>query len=111
VALCGGISNSTQAQAVANNIPLDGYLRGAEAPALSTDPTLFFRGAGETLCQIAADLTVDKTNSLYSSAKKDQAITQMKRCLELDPKREYYRKQLKRLQAGDPKAEVPPETE
>jgi hypothetical protein len=74
--VCGSIANPTQAQAVANNIPSDGYLRGAEAPALSTDPTLFFRGAGETICQIAADLTVDKMPmSLYSSAKKDQAIT------------------------------------
>ena len=74
--VCGSIANPTQAQAVANNIPSDGYLRGAEAPALSTDPTLFFRGAGETICQIAADLVVDKPPmSLYSSAKKDQAIT------------------------------------
>lgn len=73
--LCGGITNTTQAQAVANNIPTDGYLRGAEAPALSTEPTLFFRGAGETICQIAADLTVDKPMSRYSSDKKDQAIT------------------------------------
>ena len=74
--VCGSISNATQAQAVANNIPADGYLRGAEAPALSTEPTMFFRGAGETICQIAADLTVDKAPmSLYSSAKKDQAIT------------------------------------
>ncbi|MEP7119642.1 MAG: hypothetical protein ABJE95_01985 [Byssovorax sp.] len=74
--VCGTIANPTQAQAVANNIPSDGYLRGAEAPALSTDPTLFFRGAGETICQIAADIVVDKAPmSLYSSAKKDQAIT------------------------------------
>ena len=74
--VCGGIANATQAQAVANNIPADGYLRGAEAPALSTEPTMFFRGAGETICQIAADLVVDKAPmSLYSSAKKDQAIT------------------------------------
>jgi hypothetical protein len=74
--VCGSIANATQAQAVANNIPSDGYLRGAEAPALSTDPTLFFRGAGETICQIAADIVVDKAPmSLYSSAKKDQAIT------------------------------------
>jgi tetratricopeptide (TPR) repeat protein len=46
---------------------------------------------------------------LFQRGKKDQAITNMKRCLELDPKREYYRKQLKRFEAGDPKVEVPPE--
>ena len=73
--VCASIANKNQAQAVANNIPLDGYLRGAEGPALSTDPTMFFRGAAETLCTIAAGLTVDQPMSLYSSMKKDQAVT------------------------------------
>ena len=74
--ICASIADATKAQAVRNNIPLDGYLRGAEAPALSTDPTMFFRGAAETVCRIAADLTIDKTPmDLYNSAKKDQAIT------------------------------------
>ena len=73
--LCTGITNNTTAVAVANNIPYDGYLRGAEAPALSTDQTPFFRGATESLCSYAADVTVDKTNSRYASAKKDSAIT------------------------------------
>ncbi len=73
--ICASITDATKAQAVRNNIPLDGYLRGAEAPALSTDPTMFFRGASETICRIAADLTIDKTPmNLYNSGKKDQAI-------------------------------------
>jgi len=73
--ICASITDATKAQAVRNNIPLDGYLRGAEAPALSTDPTMFFRGAAETVCRVAADLTVDKTPmNLYNSGKKDQAI-------------------------------------
>jgi len=69
--LCVGISDKTTQTAVANNIPLDGYLRGAEAPALSTAQTPFYRGAAEALCSYAAGLTIDKLPmSRYSSAKK-----------------------------------------
>lgn len=73
--VCSGIADKTTATAVANNIPLDGYLRGAEAPALSTASTPFFRGASEALCNYVAGLTVDKTNSRYSSTKAAAAIT------------------------------------
>jgi hypothetical protein len=73
--LCVGITDATTRIAVTNNIPLDGYLRGAEAPALSTDQTPFYRGATESLCAYAAGLTVDKPKSRYESAKKDTAIT------------------------------------
>ena len=73
--LCVGITDNTTKIAVTNNIPVDGYLRGAEAPALSTDQTPFYRGATESLCAYAASLTVDKTKSRYESAKKDTAIT------------------------------------
>ena len=73
--LCVGITDNTTRIAVTNNIPLDGYLRGAEAPALSTDQTPFYRGATESLCAYAANLTVDKTKSRYDSTKKDAAIT------------------------------------
>jgi hypothetical protein len=74
--VCVAIPDKTTAIAVANNIPLDGYLRGAEAPALSTAQTAFYRGATESLCGYAASLTVDKMPmSRYSSAKKDAAIT------------------------------------
>ncbi|HYQ15905.1 MAG TPA: hypothetical protein VEQ58_09110, partial [Polyangiaceae bacterium] len=74
--LCVGISDGTTKTAVANNIPLDGYLRGADAPALSTAQTPFYRGATEMLCSYAAGLTVDKMPmSRYSSSKKDAAIT------------------------------------
>ena len=73
--LCAGITDKTTATAVTNNIPLDGYLRGAEAPALSTAQTPFYRGATESLCAYAASLTIDKTKSRYDSTKKDAAIT------------------------------------
>jgi tetratricopeptide (TPR) repeat protein len=48
---------------------------------------------------------------LFQRGRKDEAIAHMKRCLELEPKREYYKKQLQRFEAGDPKADVPPEGE
>jgi len=73
--LCVGITDNTTRVAVTNNIPLDGYLRGAEAPALSTAQTPFYRGATESLCAYAASLTVDKGKSRYDSTKKDAAIT------------------------------------
>ncbi|HMJ53282.1 MAG TPA: hypothetical protein VK540_14445 [Polyangiaceae bacterium] len=73
--LCVGITDATTKIAVTNNLPLDGYLRGAEAPALSTDQTAFYRGATESLCAYAAGLTVDKAKSRYDSTKKDTAIT------------------------------------
>jgi hypothetical protein len=73
--LCVGITDKTTSVAVTNNLPLDGYLRGAEAPALSTAQTPFFRGATESLCTYAASLTIDKPKSRYDSTKKDAAIT------------------------------------
>jgi len=75
--LCVGITDNTTKTAVANNVPLDGYLRGAEAPALSTAETPFYRGATESLCAYAASLTVDKAKSRYDSTKKDAGITDM----------------------------------
>jgi hypothetical protein len=75
--LCRSIANGLQAQIVSNNIPSDGYQRGAERPVLSTEATMFFRGAAESLCQIAADQVIDlpMIKSLYTSAEKDKAIT------------------------------------
>ena len=40
-----------------------------------------------------------------------KALTMMKRCQELDPKNDYFRKQIKRFEAGDPKIDVPDENE
>jgi tetratricopeptide (TPR) repeat protein len=42
---------------------------------------------------------------------KDKAIAAQKKAIELDPKKVYYRKQLKRMEAGDPSAARPPEDE
>ena len=47
----------------------------------------------------------------FQRGEKEKAIALQKRVVELDPKRSYYRKQLRRLEAGDPSAERPPEDE
>lgn len=45
----------------------------------------------------------------FQRGRQAKAIELMKRCLELDTKFDYFRKQLKRFEAGDPKADVPDE--
>lgn len=45
----------------------------------------------------------------FQRGNKDKAIALQKRAVELNPKKSYYRKQLKRLEAGNPSAELPPE--
>jgi tetratricopeptide (TPR) repeat protein len=45
----------------------------------------------------------------FQRGRQAKAIELMKECIKLDGKFEYFRKQLKRFEAGDPKAEVPDE--
>jgi cytochrome c-type biogenesis protein CcmH/NrfG len=47
--------------------------------------------------------------ALFQAGKKDDALAAIKRAIELDPKRRYYKEQLKRIEAGDPKVALPPE--
>ncbi len=47
----------------------------------------------------------------FQRGDKDKAIALQKRAIELDPKRTYYRLQLRRLEAGNPAAERPSEYE
>ena len=42
---------------------------------------------------------------------KDKAIATQKKVIELDPNKGYFKKQLKRIEAGDPKAERAPEND
>ncbi len=46
---------------------------------------------------------------LFQRGEKDKAIATQKRVIELDPKKPYFRKQLRRLEAGDPSADRPAE--
>jgi tetratricopeptide (TPR) repeat protein len=45
----------------------------------------------------------------FQTGDKDKAVALMRRCTELEPKRSYFQKQLKRMEKGDPKSEVPEE--
>jgi hypothetical protein len=47
----------------------------------------------------------------FQRGDKEQAVALQKRVIELNPNRPYFRKQLRRLEAGDPAAERPPEDE
>jgi Flp pilus assembly protein TadD len=42
----------------------------------------------------------------FQRGDKERALGLIKKCIEMDPKREYYRRQLRRFEAGDPLAEV-----
>jgi tetratricopeptide (TPR) repeat protein len=43
----------------------------------------------------------------FQRGEKEKALAAVRRCVELDPKSDYYRRQIKRVEAGDPKAELP----
>ena len=45
----------------------------------------------------------------FQRGEKDKAVAAQKKAVELEPKRAYFRKQLKRIEAGDPNAERPSE--
>jgi predicted Zn-dependent protease len=48
---------------------------------------------------------------LLQRGDKDRAVAEQKKAVELDPKRAYFRKQLRRIEAGDPKAPRPDEND
>lgn len=58
-------------------IPADGFARAAEAPTLSTDPTMFFRSAAERLCMSLAVQVVDSAKPVFTSADKTGALDRM----------------------------------
>jgi len=47
----------------------------------------------------------------FQRGDKDKAVAAQKKAVELEPNRAYFRKQLKRIEAGDPAAERPPEND
>ena len=44
----------------------------------------------------------------FQRGDKDKALAAARRSAELEPKSDYYKKQIKRIEAGDPKADLPP---
>lgn len=65
---------NTLGSSIAANLPSDSYSRGAEAPVLNADSTLFFRAGTENLCRTLAGQFVDGPQSPYSSTQKDKAL-------------------------------------
>jgi Flp pilus assembly protein TadD len=68
---------------------------------------------GLAMAQKAVELAPDEpayadtlAEVYFQRGDKDKAITWIKKCIEMDAKREYYRRQLRRFEAGDPLAEV-----
>ena len=47
----------------------------------------------------------------FQRGDKDKAVEIARKAVAMEPKRAYFRKQLKRIQAGDPKAPLPPEND
>jgi hypothetical protein len=67
------------ALAIVAGLPSDGYGRGAVAPVLPNQPSLFFRAGTENLCEALAALVVDAKTppagaKTWSSAQPDAAI-------------------------------------
>jgi tetratricopeptide (TPR) repeat protein len=55
---------------------------------------------------------LDTLSEIYfQRGEKEKAVAAEKKAIELDPNRAYFHKQLKRIEAGDPAADRPPETD
>jgi hypothetical protein len=76
----GGRKQSTAAIAeIVSGLPSDAYGRGSVAPILPNQPTLFFRGGMENICEVVAAQVVDPVAPVsgakqWSSANPDAAI-------------------------------------
>ena len=79
-----GLQNACQvngtARSLSNTLPADAYSRGAEAPVLTADTSLFFRSITENLCRTLADQVVDiGTTPRFSSKTPAAAVDDMVR--------------------------------
>jgi hypothetical protein len=70
-----GLDATTNAQAlttipeIVSGLPSDGYGRGAIAPVLPNEPTLFFRAGTENICEAAAMLVIDPVKAAAPTVK------------------------------------------
>jgi hypothetical protein len=79
-----GLQNACQvngaARSLSGTLPADAYSRGAEAPVLTADTSLFFRSITENLCRTLADQVVDVgTTPRFSSKNPTAAVEDMVR--------------------------------
>jgi Flp pilus assembly protein TadD len=94
---CAWAHNSAAWLAACCRRDLDaGLARAQKATKLSPDVA----GYQDTLAEV-----------WFQRGEKDKAVAAQKKAVELDPKKAYYRKQLKRFEAGDPSAPRPSEDE
>ncbi len=76
-----GAALRTTIPEIVSGLPSDGYGRGAVAPVLPNQPTLFYRAGTENICEAAAALVIDVAGKnqipkvkQWSSAQPDAAI-------------------------------------
>jgi hypothetical protein len=77
-----GTASTQTIPEIVSGLPSDGYGRGAVAPVLPNQPTLFFRAATENICETVATQVIDVPTSKqvagvmqWSSAQPSAAIT------------------------------------
>jgi tetratricopeptide (TPR) repeat protein len=94
---CGWVHNSLAWMSACCRRDLEEGLKNArKAVELSPESA----GSIDTLAEV-----------LFQLGKKDEAIAAQKKAIALDPKRLYFRKQLARIEAGDPKVDRPVDEE
>jgi hypothetical protein len=64
-----------QTRNLAVSVPGAGYARGDAKPLLPHDPSMFFSSATENLCWLLSQRLVDSAGSRYTSAQKDEALS------------------------------------
>jgi tetratricopeptide (TPR) repeat protein len=94
---CAGAHNSAAWVSVCCRRNLDKALEHS-LKAVELEPG--FAGFHDTLAEI-----------YFQRGDKEKAVATQKKVIELDPKKTYFRKQLKRIEAGDPTADRPSETD
>ncbi|MEY4589247.1 MAG: hypothetical protein RL497_1323 [Pseudomonadota bacterium] len=63
---------------LAGSLPADAFSRGVAEPVTASDPTIFYRAAGELLCEAAAGLVVDGSQyKVFSSSNVPAALEEM----------------------------------
>jgi hypothetical protein len=75
-----GVSPNGVVPEIVTGLPSDGYGRGAVAPVLPNDPSLFFRAGTENICVSVAGMVIDNAKPVqgqkaWSSMDPDTAIT------------------------------------
>jgi hypothetical protein len=61
---------------IVSGLPSDGYGRGAVAPVLPNQPTLFYRAGTENICEAAAGLVIDVATKSQTAGVKQWSSTQ-----------------------------------